>query len=116
MLINFSHHRAMESSRSSAKGDVISCIPIGRPDMASPAGRVMVGSPQEVQGPWNLVSPVFVRSAREGVGVEGVISTSTCSASTRMSAENLIRLSCALLYVTASISNPLRSISLSFGR
>ena len=59
--------------------------PMGSPDSASPEGMVMVGSPEEVQGPWNMVLPVLVRSANAGVGVDGVSSTSACSANRCMS-------------------------------
>ena len=47
-------------------------MPNGSPEAANPEGTVMAGNPQEVQGPWNMVLPVLVRSGRDGVGIEGV--------------------------------------------
>ena len=93
MSIIFSHHLAMDKSRASSNGGAINCIPSGIPDSPRPDGRVIVGNPHEVHGPWNLVSPVFVRSANGAVGVDGVSRTSACSERISLSAVNRSRLS-----------------------
>ena len=91
-----SHHQAIRKSLASASLGLIIWIPNGNPDEDKPDGMVIAGRPQYVQGPWNMVLPVLDKSARAGVGVEGVIKTSTCSVKISMSRTNFMRRSFAL--------------------
>ena len=50
-------------------------MPRGRPDVVSPQGTVIDGSPEIDHGTWKLGSPVAIPSGA-GVGVVGVSSTS----------------------------------------